>query len=298
MIRDGRLLGLAVLALAAACGDDHAGGESDSGASSGGASSGDTSAGSSGGTTSTATSESSSGATSGASSDTTGAPVPCGGVHEGDLGVLEDSDLASLANLGHVKGNLGIRLKSRDVPDLSFLGCLHTVDGILTIVNSNLLETTEGLVNLEEVGTISIYDNPNLYTVAFDQLQSLGGFHFTSNPAVTEIRLDSVVSMKYIELGLCETANNLSLTSLSGFSSLKRVERLQIEGNEALMSLEILDALAANGATEPVTSARIRFNPLISEAEIHARLDELGVPYRLVCANAGGDPICECTIGE
>lgn len=294
MLRDGSLPLLTVLVLAAACGDDVARDESDGGASSGDASTDNASGGSSGDATSAATSA----PTSGATADTTGAPGPCGGVQEGDAYVLEDADLASFADLGHVKGNLGIRLKSRDVPDLSFLACLHTVDGVLTIVDSDRLETTEGLQNLTKVKAISIYDNQNLRTAAFDQVQSLTAFNFKSNPAVTEIRLDSVVSMEWMEIGGCETADNLALTKLSGFSGLKRVERLQIEANEALMSLEILDALEANGAPEPITSARIRFNPLISEAEIHARLDELGVPYQIVCANAGGDPNCDCTIGE
>lgn len=98
--------------------------------------------------TSTGDDASSTGTPTGSSS---GGPEPCGLVHEGDLKVLEDTDLASLTDLGRVTGYLGIYMGKRDQRDLSFLSCLHTVDGGLYIANNTLLESTDGFENLKDV---------------------------------------------------------------------------------------------------------------------------------------------------
>ncbi len=123
-----------------------------------------------------------------------------------------------------------------------------------------------------------------------------------NNPALEEFQFESLETVKYMVIGNCaETspdAHHFALTGLSGFSSLTTVEDLSLEGNEALMSADLLDALDANGAATPVVSAVIRFNPLLPEAIVNARLDALGVQYRIVCGNAEGDPECYCEVGE
>ncbi len=106
-------------------------------------------------------------------------------------------------------------------------------------------------------------------------------------------------------IGYCEgtkaAAKNLALVDLSGFSGLTTLDSLHIDGNEALMSIDLLDALAANGAPTSLRVATFRFNPLLPEAAIHARLDALDVQDREVCGNAAADPLdpdCFCLVGD
>jgi hypothetical protein len=236
----------------------------------------------------------------------TDAPEPCSRVHEGDLKVDDDTDLASLGDLGRVTGALTISMQKREQRELSFLGCLHTLDSLLFINDNGLLESTEGLENLKSIKSLWITGNPNLRVVTgFDQIRELERFRFRSNPAVEEIQLDSIETANWIEIGYCQGSGgfgqNLDLVDLSGFSGLTTVYGLSIDGNEALISADLLDALAANGAPAPLGEAHFRFNPLLSEATILARLDALDVQYREVCGNAGGDPDdwnCNCADSE
>ncbi len=250
--------------------------------------------------TSTGDDASSTGTPTGSSS---GGLEPCGLVHEGDLKILEDTDLASLTDLGRVTGNLGIYMGKRDQRDLSFLSCLHTVDGRLYINDHTFLESTEGLENLKSVGALSIFRNENLRVVTgFDQAREIPLLQVSRNPALEELQFEALETVKYMVIGECAEmspdAHHFALTGLSGFSSLTTVESLSLKGNEALMSADLLDALDANGAATPVVSAVIRFNPLLPEAIVNAQLDALGVQSRIVCGNAEGDPKCYCEVGE
>lgn len=56
--------------------------------------------------------------------------------------------------------------------------------------------------------------------------------------------------------------------------------------------------LAANGEAVPLEHATVRFNPLLPETEVHAKLDVLGVQDRDVCGNADGAPGCFCLVGD
>jgi len=233
----------------------------------------------------------------------TGAPVACGRVHEGDLQVHDDTDLASLMDLARVTGEVSIFMGDRDQRDLSFLGCLNTIDLGLDIDMNTRLESTEGLENLKSVPVISITRNGNLRVVTgFDQVRELIGFRLDANSSLEEVQFDSLETVGWMSIGFCQgtqaAAHHLSLTRLSGFSGLTTVGDLTLEGNEVLMSAGLLDALKANGATTPLNTAIIRFNPLLPEATVNAQLDALDVAYREVCGNAEGDPECYCIVGE
>lgn len=233
----------------------------------------------------------------------TGTPEPCSRVHEGDLYVLDDTDLASLADIGRVTGKLAINMDERDQRDLSFLGCLHTIDHGIDLTANKHLESTEGLEKLKAVQSIKVIQNENLRVLTgFDGVTEISWLVMYKNPALEEIQLDSIKTVKQMTIGQCQgtmaVAGHLALVDLAGFNGLATVEDLIIDGNEALLSADLLDALAANGASKPLASATIRLNPLLTEATIHARLDAIGVPFREVCGNAGGDPGCFCPIGE
>ncbi len=233
----------------------------------------------------------------------TGAPVTCGRIHEGDLHVHDDTDLASLMDVARVTGGVSIFMGDRDQRDLSFLGCLNTIDLGLSIDMNTRLESTKGLGNLKSVQVISITENGNLRVVTgFDQIRELIGFNMDANSALEEVQFDSLETVGWMSIGFCQgtqaAAHHLSLTALSGFSGLTTVGDVTLEGNEVLMSAGLLDALKANGATTPLNTAIIRFNPLLPEATVNAQLDALDVAYREVCGNAEGDPECYCIVGE
>lgn len=231
----------------------------------------------------------------------TGTPEPCSQVQEGNLVVRYDTDLTPLADIGRVEGNLYVIMDERDQQDLSFLKCVHTIDGFLSVQGNKMLESTEGMENLKSVKAMQIEENANLRVVAgFEQVRRLTFFDLDKNPSLEVVQFDSLENVKSMGIGHCANAgpaaNQLALVALSGFGGLTEIETLHIEGNEALMSEGLLEALKANGAASPLQYVKFRFNPLLDEATIHARIDVLGVKSREVCGNAGGavDPECFC----
>ncbi len=251
------------------------------------------------------TDDESTGSSSSTGTVTTGEPEACSRVHPGDLYLSEDTDLALITNIGQVNGNVYVSMGDRDQRDLAFLGCLHTIEGVLSIMGNSLLETTEGVVELVNVKAILVEENPNLRIVdGFPRIRDLYGFSFRDNPVATEIHLDSIETMHWINIGLCVGddgwANNLDLVDLAGFSGLVSLDNIQIDGNEALIALDVLDVLLGNGAPEPLRAATIRYNPLLSDSSIQQQLDALGVESRVLCENAGsmGAPECMCPTGE
>ncbi|MBZ5708411.1 hypothetical protein [Nannocystis pusilla] len=241
--------------------------------------------------------------TDSSTNSSTDATEPCSDVHEGDLFIWEDTDLASLANIGHVTNSLYISMGAQDQADLSFLNCVHTIGSALIIDWNDRLETTEGLANLTSLRALLINNNANLRIVAgFDQFSDLASVIISGNPALEEINLDSLQNVETLKIGFCQfemaSASHFELVDLSGFSSLTRVKRLTIDGNEALLSADLLDVLAANGDPMPLEQTWIRFNPLLSETLVHEKLNALGVNKREVCGNAEGALGCFCLVGD
>lgn len=238
----------------------------------------------------------------GASESSSGDLEPCGEVHEGDLHISPYSVLSYFANIGRVTGHVVVSFGNREQADLSFLKCLHTIDGVLQISKNNYLTTTTGLENLVSVGALDVERNPVLQTmVGFGEIEELAFFSFRFNPAIKKIELPSLKTVKVIRIGFCQdtmaAANNLALVDLSGFESLAYLERLILEGNESLKSADLLDALDANGAP-PLLSAAVRLNPMLDEAETVQKLVLLGVMESEICANLGGVQECFCLVGE
>lgn len=254
-------------------------------------------------TGSEATSTGGVGSTFSPTGSSTGVLEPCSQVHEGDLDVTVDTDLASLADLGRVTGTLTITMGPRDQRDLEFLKCLHTVDISLIIDQNALLESTEGLASLQSAKNVSFTDNPNLRVVTdLDKIEELSYLAIHGNLALEDIQLDSLKHVRLMYVGQCigpkASAKHLALGGLSGFDGLTSVTRLSVDGNEVLTSADLLDAIASNGALAPIGVATIRLNPLLSETAVHAQLDILGVTERDVCGNAGGDLECDCPADE
>ncbi len=241
--------------------------------------------------TSGTSSTSSTSSTTGSTSSTTGSTDGdlCTDVHEGDLYITEDTDLESLAYLGHVTGYLHITMDEFDQTDLSFLSCLHTVDKGLQVIDNAHLTSTEGLTNLHSLGELQISGNPKLQVITgFTQIDDLFALRISNNPMLNEIHLDTLTSVSIMEIGRClaseATGHHFGLVDLAGFSGITTIDWLDLSGNEALLSADpLFDALAANGAAKPLGNAQ---------------LDTLKVENRVVCGNEGGDPKCYCPDGD
>lgn len=109
-------------------------------------------------------------------------------MHEGDLYVLDNTNLASLAGIVRVTGSVFISMNDRIQPDLSFLKCLQTTDGGLFIDMNFRLESTGGMDNLEEVNSLSITNNGNLRIVTgFDGITVLFGFEIKFDSSLEEV---------------------------------------------------------------------------------------------------------------
>ena len=196
-----------------------------------------------------------------------------------------------------------ISLGARPQTDLSFLSCLHTIGYGLTIDWNDRLETTEGLENLTSLQAILINHNANLRIVAgFDPFTELSAVIISDNPSLEQIDLDTLQAVETLRIGDCQeeqaAASHFALVELPGFRGLTRVKRLTIDGNEALLSADLLDVLALNGDPVPLEQTWIRFNPLLSETLVHEQLNALDVNKREVCGNAEGAPGCFCLTGD
>lgn len=256
----------------------------------------------------TGTAGGSAGETTGMLTDTTGganstsAAEPCTEVHRGSLYVLEDTDLSTFKNLGHVTESLYIRMGDRPQSDLSFLGCLHTVDGAIRIKGNTYLESTAGLVNVTTLGGLIVLENMSLRTITgFDKIQETSLVQVSRNPLLDKIEFDSLKWADYIQIGECAgmeaAADQASLMNISGFSGVSRVTRLHVEGNEALTSADILDVLIQNGDPMPLEHARFRYNPLLPEADVNEKLSMMGAVDTEVCGNKEGSLGCICLVG-
>lgn len=242
--------------------------------------------------------------TSGSTGDSTGSSGdmagPCGQVHDGNLYIKEDTDFATLAEIRHVKGNLHVRMEERVQADLSFLPCLHTVDGVLHISDNEYLDSTAGLTDLTSLGALTVYNNPSLRALTgFEQIHTLVYVQFDHNPELEEVHLESLNIVKSILIGYCigdvGDAGHDLLTDLSGFSGLTNVERVQLDGNEALDYADLFDTLILNGAPQ-LMQAWVRYNPVLSEDQINLQLNMQGTQWREVCGNEGGVQGCLCPI--
>lgn len=256
------------------------------------------------GSTATTGSTSSNGGTTKATTASTTGLGECSLVHQGDLIVQKDTDLAPLAEIGRVTGDLYVAMYGRDQPDLSFLSCLHTIDGGLSIQNNELLKSMKGLEGLESVFRMEVYNNLALSAVdSVGPIKQLFSLTIDGNPSLQEIHLDYLETVGLLQIGHCEkmsaAANQKNLVTLLGFAGLTKVQDLVIEGNEALQTADVLNVLILNGAKMPLSTAEIRYNVLLPETEINAELDVLGLDmqHRNVCGNAGGNPECFCVVG-
>ncbi|MCH9680850.1 MAG: hypothetical protein K0V04_05405 [Deltaproteobacteria bacterium] len=166
--------------------------------------------------------------------DTTGDPpascqdpqeIPKGPDCTGVDGVLDNSaiieeggdTIAILEGIREVTGS--VRINSIDIADLSFMECLDTVGGDVTIFGNDQLVNVDGLWSLSSVGTDFIFSNNNGLT------------DFNGAPNLVEVPGNVVLR------------NNDALTQISGFHSLTTTHNLTIQNNDAMLNIDGLGGL-------------------------------------------------------
>ena len=235
---------------------------------------------------------------------TTGTDV-CSGVYDGDLLVAESTDIDTLVGIGSVTGNLQIYMKGKEVEDLSFLACLQSVGGDIVISRNDNLVSTAGPTMLSSYGSLMISRNPQLREVSgFGGSPKIADLWLYDNPLLENVQLAGAEEIGLMRIGQCNGdkpwAHHLALEALEGFSNLKGVDTVFVEGNESLVSLGFLESIVENGGTPP-RAAVVRRNPKLSQAEVVSQLSALGVEIVDVCGNAGWigeEDECICIIGE
>ncbi|MCH9680851.1 MAG: hypothetical protein K0V04_05410 [Deltaproteobacteria bacterium] len=147
------------------------------------------------------------------------------GVLEGSVTIEEGGDsIAVLQGIVEVTGS--VHILSTDVVDLSFMECLETVGGDVTIFGNEQLVNVDGLWSLSSVGTHFIFSSNNALT-DFDGL-----------PNVVEVP-DNLVMR-----------NNAALVQVSGFHSLTTVHNLVIQNNDVLINIDGVGGLTTLTAIE------------------------------------------------
>jgi hypothetical protein len=286
------LLVAVALAVAAACGPDTAGG---------------------GGTAEGTTSATTEGTSAGSGTDASTGDL-CSGVHEGELRIDETTDLATVAGITMVNGDLSITGVAST--DLGFLACLEEVNGDMDIWENPSLETLGGATRLVAIrsgfavgggnGSLRILSNPMLTTLAgLDNLEGIdSGMLLSGNASLASIGLER---LERIELGWtiggCESAssrepalgtgNNAMLTAFDGLDSLRYVGGLSIHGQEHLTSLSRLRELA-EGGTEFGSLLEVGVNPELPESEITAFVSAAGIATVEACQNKDDTELCYC----
>ncbi len=114
--------------------------------------------------------------------------------HQGDYSANTEGELASLASINIVTGNLRIE-NVAGVTDLSVLEGLVRVDGHLFVLTNPAL-TSVDLPNLEDIGLSLFVDgNPALSGFDLPALDSIGErFYSSRNPLLPQSEIDDVVA--------------------------------------------------------------------------------------------------------
>ena len=207
-------------------------------------------------------------------------------VFEGDIYLRTQQEIDDFGKAGytHVTGFLVIGSSEyNDITDLSPLVNLEKIDDYLGIWYCQSLLEIDGLNNLTDVGSLTIYDNTFLTSITgFKSLKSLNGsLYIQDNYRLTDMSgfsglehigetlevgnnaltdLSGLQSLKYVGTYL-SIYFNLSLLNIDGLSNLRDVgESITIANNDLLQNLNGLSNVQAN-----VTKLQIENNPLLTD---------------------------------
>jgi len=166
-------------------------------------------------------------------------------IWNGNYLIETQSDFEQLKDFKAVTGNLKIDGTSQYGTFRSLRGLegIETVGGCLILENNLFLKTLDGINNLTDVGSISLWGNDALTNLEglSSELTSLeGGLRIANNDRLTNLSaLENITSIG----GNLEIDRNIALANLSGLGNITYVGGdLYIGGNDALANLNGLNS--------------------------------------------------------
>ncbi len=230
--------------------------------------------------------DSSESSTTQASSDTSGASSPCPEVLEGDLILETQEDVEAASLLREVNGNVTI---TGDITNLESLGCLETIQGYLSIRDTQGLLDLAGLHAVTDIGgQLGVYDNPELETLAgLSTLRYASWIHLSGN-GITHLGLDRLQATNVITIGDClpESTGEPLLEDFDGLESLLALGAVEIFGSPRLAGFSGLQAFAQRGGS--LNRLKLWFNEQLEPETITEVTEAFGEVSVDVCGNGGG----------
>ncbi len=260
------------------------------------------------------------------SSSSSGAPSECTEVVEGDLEITDASDFEWLRTVREVTGQVQIR-DLAVAEDLSMLSCLDVVGDGLLVIGTDTVRSLHGLERLRFVGTwpdglIFVEANAALETLAgLDGLEEIGTIRVWDNPNLSRLEVNAVKRLGNLMLGWVECVppgvggvaiprgDNPKLTEIDGFEALESGALFGVYGQSGLVSLtrivELSKLREAEQLKQPSNeniSGTFELNSALPLSEINEFYAVRGLfpPYSvgLVCGNKDDPNVCECKGGE
>ena len=178
--------------------------------------------------------------------------IPLGGVRadvcaDASYELKTQSEVNELGATGcdTVTGDLSV-LDSPEIYNLEPLVVIDRVQGALTVSGNTALLNLDGLVNVEEAGSVLVESNTILTNVdGLGGLREVGDLTISSNPQLRDIEgLASLV----VASGDVTLEGNPLIESVAGLESLRRIGgALLIEANDALVQIDALSNLKLVG---------------------------------------------------
>jgi hypothetical protein len=203
----------------------------------------------------------------------------------GSFVVYNAFDLARLANVTHVRGNLELKV---DGLDSASLPALQGVDGYLEVTGNSWDDATSSIHSvsfpaLTHVGSLLIVSGTSLSDLSgFPQLGgAMYGFGLYSNFAMTSLAgMGAVTGVDYFDAW-----GNRALTSIS-FPEVETMKRFTVIEHEALAEL-IMPSLSMVGTLS------IYGNPVLPQCAVDALYAQLSAPPEYYYGD-GNDPTGTC----
>lgn len=168
------------------------------------------------------------------------------GLFEGNAELNSQEELEEFGAHGYIEitGKLVITeldINGSPITDLSSLGTIEKIGGLINIVKCQDLISLKGLNNLKNVEGVYISVNDNLEDIsALQQLEHSNALDISHNPKLVSINaFSNITSME----GKLKIASNDFLVDLVGLQNLTTIGELQISYNDNLESVQQLSAL-------------------------------------------------------
>ena len=193
--------------------------------------------------------------------------------------------------LREVSGNVII---TGDIASLASLGCLETIEGALSIRDTQGLRDLAGLHAVTDIGgQLSIHGNPELESLAgLSNLRYASWIHLSGN-GITHLGLDRLQATNSIAIGDClpEGTGEPLLEDFDGLESLLALSSVAVYSSPRLTGFSGLQAFAQRGGS--LNILKLWFNEQLDPEAISEVTEAFKGVSVDTCGN-GGDNQDEC----